>query len=212
MGFFMKQYIFYSQNKPLNCYMWNDVQRPIGVIQIIRDEYEKISQYDKLAQFLNANGYIVFGKYQDNKNNNLDKFEEIEIFKFLNQKFYLPVFLLTNHTKAQTAKNIINAFPKCGGACVIQNRNSMKEKIIGLFRNKFHNEMEICKKSPILIIDKTEKLPLINNELIYNLEVDYKHNRLHNLDIVLYQTNATNDDHEHIKNDVLKFFNRAKFK
>ena len=206
----MKQYIFYSQNTPMNCYIWNNVEKPVGVVQIIRDNYEKLSQYDKLAQFLNKNGYIVFGKYQDIKDANLNLNQEIEIFNFLKHKFYLPIFLIANNNSICTAKNIIQNVPNCSGTCIIQSQMRLKNKIASLFQNRFNVGAEICTKTPVLIIDKTKKINSINTELIHNIKERYKHCFLKPLQIVLYSSAASDSEYNYLQNDVLKFFNNKK--
>ena len=47
-------------NTILQCYLWNDVKTPKGVVQISHGMAEHARRYDAFAQFLNANGYIVF--------------------------------------------------------------------------------------------------------------------------------------------------------
>lgn len=211
MGFFMKQYIFYLEDKPLYCYIWNTHERPIGVVQIIRDNSENLFQYNKLAEFLDKNGYIVFGKYQDNKNTKSNIFEEIEIFNFLRLKFYLPMFLLANNSD-KTTQTIIKSIPNCSGTCIIKNKIKLKDKIQNLFGNKLRAEMEICEKSPILIIDKIKKLDSINDNLSNNIKADFQHSFLQNLNIKLYNKNATDDEYNYAKNDILRFFNTTKYK
>ncbi len=44
----------------LQCYLWNDVKNPKGVVQISHGMAEHARRYDAFAQFLNANGYIVY--------------------------------------------------------------------------------------------------------------------------------------------------------
>ena len=47
-------------NTILQCYLWNDVKNPKGVVQISHGMAEHARRYDAFAQFLNSNGYIVF--------------------------------------------------------------------------------------------------------------------------------------------------------
>ena len=57
----MKPEKFASFDKTvLQCYLWNDVKNPKGVVQISHGMAEHARRYDAFAQFLNANGYIVF--------------------------------------------------------------------------------------------------------------------------------------------------------
>ena len=57
----MKTEKFQSFDKTiLQCYLWNDVKNPKGVVQISHGMAEHARRYDAFAKFLNANGYIVF--------------------------------------------------------------------------------------------------------------------------------------------------------
>lgn len=44
----------------LQCYLWDDVRNPKGVVQISHGMAEHARRYDNFAGFLNKNGYIVF--------------------------------------------------------------------------------------------------------------------------------------------------------
>ena len=44
----------------LQCYLWDDVRSPKGVVQIAHGMAEHARRYDNFASFLNKNGYIVF--------------------------------------------------------------------------------------------------------------------------------------------------------
>lgn len=44
----------------LQCYVWDDVRNPKGVVQIAHGMAEHARRYDDFANFLNKNGYIVF--------------------------------------------------------------------------------------------------------------------------------------------------------
>ena len=41
-------------------YLWNDVENPIGIVQIIHGMAEHAKRYEDFAKFLNEHGYIVF--------------------------------------------------------------------------------------------------------------------------------------------------------
>lgn len=41
-------------------YLWNDVENPIGIVQIFHGMAEHAKRYEDFAKFLNKNGYIVF--------------------------------------------------------------------------------------------------------------------------------------------------------
>lgn len=44
----------------LSCYLWNKVENPIGVVQIIHGMKEHAKRYDNFARYLNKQGFIVF--------------------------------------------------------------------------------------------------------------------------------------------------------
>jgi len=97
----------------LQCYLWEDVRNPKGVVQISHGMAEHARRYDNFANFLNANGYIVFAddhrahgetsKKQSTKgvkgyhkgNIYFDTVQdEIAITKYLKEKYNLPVVYL----------------------------------------------------------------------------------------------------------------------
>ena len=82
----------------LRCAIWDNVENPIGVVQIIHGIFDNMSTYDKLAKCLNRNGYIVFGI--DTVLNKIPRtFEravaqESDIMQHLANKYHLPIFLI----------------------------------------------------------------------------------------------------------------------
>lgn len=97
----------------LQCYLWNDVKNPKGVVQISHGMAEHARRYDAFAQFLNANGYIVYaddhrahgmtstkqskkGVYGYHKGDiyNDTVRDEIAITAHLKERFGLPVVYL----------------------------------------------------------------------------------------------------------------------
>lgn len=57
----MKNEKFHSfDGTVLQCYLWDDVRNPKGVVQIVHGMAEHARRYDDFANFLNQNGYIVF--------------------------------------------------------------------------------------------------------------------------------------------------------
>lgn len=98
----MKDKIFTVTNDiRVVCAIWDNVKKPIGVIQIIHGIHDSIQTYDRFAKFMNKNGYIVFGmcRPQCNKKNNspcsFDKSVELQssIMQHLVNKYQLPLFL-----------------------------------------------------------------------------------------------------------------------
>lgn len=108
----MKEQIFTAQDgKRLVCTLWDNVRRPIGVVQIIHGMDEHVRRYDRFAKFLNKNGYIVFGddhRAHGKTAASIDQIgkpdgtedlfaatvaDELEIIKYLKSKYNLPLFL-----------------------------------------------------------------------------------------------------------------------
>ena len=87
-----------SDNTSLMCAIWDNVETPIGVVQIIHGVFEDMKTYDKLAHFLNRNGYIVFGidKPLTRTPRTFDRAarQESDIMQYLNKKYMLPIFLI----------------------------------------------------------------------------------------------------------------------
>ena len=58
----MKEIKFTAKDgKTIFCSLWDEVKKPIGVVQLIHGMDEHVRRYDRFAKFLNRNGYIVFG-------------------------------------------------------------------------------------------------------------------------------------------------------
>ncbi len=108
----MQEVIFTARDgKKIFCSLWNNVTRPVGVVQIIHGMDEHVGRYDRFAKFLNKNGYIVFGddhRAHGRTAASTDKIgmpdgdpdlfastadDEIAITRYLRRKYRLPVFL-----------------------------------------------------------------------------------------------------------------------
>ena len=59
----MKEFTIPSKGKGnLHCIKWDDAASPRGVVQIVHGIAEHVARYAPLAEFLNANGYVVVGE------------------------------------------------------------------------------------------------------------------------------------------------------
>ncbi len=91
------------------CYAWDEVKKPIAVVQIAHGMGEHCARYDHFASFLNSNGYIVVaddhrahGKTCGYDNRGIadgDCFNDtisdmINLTKYAKDKYKLPVLLL----------------------------------------------------------------------------------------------------------------------
>ena len=83
------------------CTIWDNVKKPIGVIQIIHGIYDNMKTYNRFARFMNKNGYIVFGTDRPKCNTNptcpnmFDKSVKLQmkIMNYLIGQYKLPLFL-----------------------------------------------------------------------------------------------------------------------
>ena len=49
------------KNYPINLYIWDEVDNPKCVVQLVHGMVEHLGRYDEFARFLNSKGYIVLG-------------------------------------------------------------------------------------------------------------------------------------------------------
>ena len=114
-----------SDNTSLMCAIWDAVPSPIGVVQIIHGVFDSMQNYDKLAHFLNCNGYIVFGidKPLTRTTRNFDRSvsHEIDIMRYLINKYTLPIFLIGYGYGGFVAQYILqNADIPTNAVCLIK--------------------------------------------------------------------------------------------
>ncbi|HKL94766.1 MAG TPA: alpha/beta hydrolase [Clostridia bacterium] len=106
----MKYVKFESFDKSIiQCYLWDEVRQPKGVVQIVHGMAEHGRRYDDFALFLNKNGYIAFAD-DHRAHGNTEKAEnigyhegdiyfdsvkdEIAITEYLQKKYNLPIVLV----------------------------------------------------------------------------------------------------------------------
>lgn len=105
-----EEFINSFDGKRINCYLWDDVDKPIGIVQIFHGMAEHAGRYEEFAKALNAAGYIVFaddhrghGKTPEN-GKKLGTYEGKDIFKdtlqdeiffsqMLKHKYSLPLYV-----------------------------------------------------------------------------------------------------------------------
>lgn len=95
-------------NFKLACYLWDKVENPKGIVQIIHGMQEHALRYDKFAKYLNSQGLIVFasdlrGHGQTALINNLPwgysdgdifmeiVYDQIKLTDYLLEKYKLPI-------------------------------------------------------------------------------------------------------------------------
>ena len=112
-------------NTSLVCAIWDDVSNPIGVVQIIHGIFDNMQTYDKLAHFLNRNGYIVFGidkpLCRTPRSFDCAAQHEMGIMRYLGTKYMLPIFLIGYGYGGFIAQHILqNAKNPTAAACLIK--------------------------------------------------------------------------------------------
>lgn len=134
----------------IQCYLWNDVKKPKGVVQIAHGMAEHARRYDDFACFLNRNGYIVFA--DDHRAHGLtgakasakgvkgyqkgDIFEdtlkdEVAITEYLKEKFGLPVVYVGHSYGSMLGQRYIEENNGAVGAVLIGSA-CMKGALLGV--------------------------------------------------------------------------------
>lgn len=134
----MKEYILKSHDgRKIVCCVWDDVARPIGVVQIVHGMDEEVRRYNRFARFLNRHGYIVFGddhrahgrtagtvEKVGKTDGDADVFgatvlDEIQITKYLRRKYKLPMFLFGHGYGSFIAQKLLTQTDLCSaGVCM----------------------------------------------------------------------------------------------
>ena len=137
-------------NTILQCYLWNDVKTPKGVVQISHGMAEHARRYDAFAKFLNANGYVVFaddhrahgmtstkqskkGIYGYHKGDiyNDTVRDEIAITAHLKERFGVPVVYLGHSYGSMLGQRYIEMKNESCGAILCGSAN-MKGALLGV--------------------------------------------------------------------------------
>lgn len=120
------------------CYIWDDVKKPKGVVQIFHGMAEHAKRYDHFAKFLNKQGYIVFaddhrGHGKTARDTKLGTYKGKDIFydtlrdeiffsRMLKKKYKLPLYIFGHSYGSFIAQEYItqcNLYDKaiiCGSA------------------------------------------------------------------------------------------------
>ena len=121
-------------NTSLMCAIWDDVASPVGVVQIIHGIFDGMRNYDKLARFLNHNGYIVFG-IDKPLTRTMTTFDcavlhETGIMRHLINKYTLPIFLIGYGYGSFVAQYILqNTDIPANAVCLIKSGRRYKWKL-----------------------------------------------------------------------------------
>lgn len=140
----MKKEIFESYDgKKLACFLWDDIKKPKGVVQIIHGMTSHMGRFCDLGEALNRMGYIAYGDDhrphgQTAGLNNLGKAskhnfdenvqDEIEITKMLKKRFSLPVLLFSHSYGSFLAQAYITKEPYLIDALILSGSSYMGKK------------------------------------------------------------------------------------
>ncbi len=127
-----------SDGKELKLAVWDDVKKPVAVVQLVHGMAEHIERYDRFAKYLNDNGYVVIGDDHRahgltdfnnlGKSGDYDLFErtvedEREITDWIKRDYRLPVVLFGHSYGSfltqrylQKGDNGLSAAVLCGSA------------------------------------------------------------------------------------------------
>lgn len=211
------------------CFLWDNVNRPVGVVQIIIDIDEIPQQYDGFARFLNRGGYIVYANSMCSKNKLADLIlQENQTTNKLHSQFKCPIYVFGNGIGAIVARHLVN---KSGltyaGICVSCPCPQSKIRITStfimkwIFRKKkpdlqfdvarymISDECRKCPVRPMLVIGGCDDMRTLNTKLSDSVYNAYRMQDIHNLTMIIYpdlkNVNPCKIGWTQIQNDVLEF-------
>ncbi len=183
--------------------IWDSVQSPIGIVQLITGNQQFNNQYDELAQFLNFNRYIVAQK------NHTDNSPEhaIRFGRYISQTFEQPLFFISDDCDNAIVQHMIQQNNLYAGAIsVAHHPQCTKTSIWDRLFPKQHNT--ISDHIPLMIISghikasrSWEKLGRILHQMYGVYDAD-------KLTVVMYpEINADKilTCNNNIKHDILEF-------
>ena len=126
-------------------YIYDDVENPKAVIQIVHGASEHFTRYEELISFLNRNGYLVIGNdilghgdscHADGNYIYFEKdeaFESIVMVKEYVEKTYshLPFYLLGHSMGSFLARKLLIDYPQTYSKAIISGTTSMGAMLIG---------------------------------------------------------------------------------
>lgn len=171
--------------------IWNNTEKPVGIVQIVCDSNKDIEKHENFAKFLNKNRYLVYGT--DTKN----------ALDFMNLMYNLPVFLIGIGNAGKTVQNITRQNTQYSGGISIMARTPITQKIQRTLPFKFGSDN--TQKIPLMIIGGWEAVkqaqPIVNTCGQNDLEME-------KITLLIYPEIKPRTAFEMAQNEILGFLNQ----
>ena len=117
------EYFTTTDGQNIFCTVWNETKRPRAIVLIMCGIDDTIERYQEFAEYLNVNGYAVFGTCNIVENT-ADAFDKsvnahTQIIKYLKTRFRLPVLIFGHAWGAFIAQKLLMQADLCtAGVCM----------------------------------------------------------------------------------------------
>ncbi len=171
--------------------IWNNTEKPVGIVQIVCDSNKEIEKHENFAKFLNKNRYLVYGT--DAKN----------ALDFMNMMYNLPVFLIGIGNAGKTVQNITRQSTRYNGGISIMARTPITQKIQRTLPFRFGGDE--TQKIPLMIIGGWDAVkqaqPIVNTCNQGDSEMD-------KITLLIYPEIRAKTAFEMAQNEILGFLNQ----
>jgi len=116
-------------------FTWDNVENPVGVVQLLHGAHEHISRYNEFANYLNANGFLVKAIEHLGHGTNATKAEhvsfdnengpdvvlnaQVKFYEMLNEQYQLPMFVFGHSMGSFILRSILPKLSQSATAVVI---------------------------------------------------------------------------------------------
>lgn len=133
----MNEFLFTAgDGKKIVCSVWDDLENPKAVVQIVHGMNEHVMRYNRFAEFLNSHGYIVFGDDHRGHGRTATSIEligkpdgesdlfnatiqdEIGITSMLSERYKLPVLLFAHSYGSFIAQRLMDISQEYKAVCL----------------------------------------------------------------------------------------------
>ncbi|MBR2412274.1 MAG: hypothetical protein IKB10_01250 [Alphaproteobacteria bacterium] len=180
--------------------IWDDVMRPVGIVQLVVTPRHTESQYDKLAQFLNFNRYIVAQNLTTGNSFN----HELMFGQCISQAFNKPLFFIGDKCNKEIVHHVIQQTNLYSGAISVAPTHP--KSIWAMFHIK--QPQHITNHIPLMIINGDNPIYKSWGKLGRNLHQMYGTYDADKLSVMIYPEISSDKiliDNNCIKNDILEF-------